>query len=142
MVDGVRLERLQVNVVDRQGFARAQRLPISAPLTVAAAEVLGDVWLRNHIRTPLKGSVTVTGQGGVREALGGAPVHPAHLLLRVGEVMRHTGMADPDTGAWGRNGRIASVSYSAGRATVELDNERHRLEALIARYAALAGQVG
>jgi len=140
--DDVRVNRIETNAVDRHRFARAQRLPIGAPLSQAAAEVIGDIWLRNHIRTPLKGSVTVTGQGGVREVIGGAPVHPAHLLLRAGEAIRHSGMADPDTGAWGRVGRIASVSYTGGQATIEIDNERHAFDALISRYAALAGQVG
>lgn len=140
-LDDVRVSRLEVNAVDRHRFARAQRLPIGAPLSRAAAEVIGDIWLRNHITTTLKGSVAVTGQGGVREVIGGAPVHPAHLLLRAGECIRHAGMADPDTGAWGRVGRIASVSYTGGRATIEIDNERHAFDALISRYAALAGQV-
>lgn len=141
LIDGIRVEFPEVNSVDRHRFSRASRLPISAPLTVAAAEALGDVWLRNHITTPFKGSLTVVGSSGVREAVSGAPVHPAHLLLRHGALIRHTGMADPDTGAWGRNGRIASVSYSGGTANVELDNERGRLDALISRYAALAGGV-
>jgi hypothetical protein len=142
-VDGVRTYQVEVNVVDRHGFVRAARLPVDAALTPAAAEQIGVTWLRNHVYTPLKGSLSVTTHGGVRSAAGGAPLHPGHLLLYYGRAIRLSNLENPDTGGWGRTGRIASVSYDhdRGAAVVEVDNERGRLEAFLARLSALTGQV-
>lgn len=143
-VDALRIYQVEANVVDRHGFARAARLPVSAALTEAGADQIGVTWLRNHATTPLKGSLSVTANGGVRTVRGGAPLHPGHLLLYYGAAIRLANLEDPDTGGWGRVGRVASVNYDhdSQTASVEIDNERHRYEALLSRLAAVAGQVG
>ena len=142
-IDGIRTYRAEVNVVDRHKFVRAARLPVEAAMTEAGLEQVLVTWLRNHVTTPLKGSIVVSAHGGVRTALGGAPLHPGHLLGHYGAAIRLSDLEDPDTGGWGRTGRIASVSYDhdAQTATLEIDNERHRLESLLSRLAALTGQV-
>jgi hypothetical protein len=142
-IDGLRTFISEVNAADRAGVPRATRIPIGAAMTRASLETLLDVWLRNHLSTPLKGSLRVTGQGGVRRHRGGTGV-PAHeLLLYPGRLIWLSNVEDPDSGAWGRSGTIASVTYSHDdrSATVEIDNERRRFDTFVSRIAALVDQV-
>lgn len=142
-IDNVSVVRVEATVVDRNGFQRATRIPVSATLTVAAAEEVANVWLRERITTPFKGSVVVSGAAGVRRVKGGASVPPYELPLHTDKRIRVATMEDPDTGAWGRVGTVRSCSYSfkTGQATMEIDNERHRVEALLERLAVVTGQI-
>lgn len=128
---------------ERRGFIRTKVLQVPVAVTLASAEQLGETFLRAHDKTPFKGDLVVSGQGGVRRSAGGAGVHPAHLLLEYGKVMRFTDRVDPDTGGWGRVGRIASVAYKHAdqSASVAIDNQSGNFEALLARYALVVGQV-
>lgn len=134
---------LASSLLTRHGFTRTAVLNVGAAITTTAAQQLGDIWLAEKAAPPLKGSVTVTGQGGARRAVGGAPVAPHELLLDYGELLRLSNVVNPTTGAWGREGRIVSVSYAhdSGQATLQLDNDRGRFEALLARLGVVQGQI-
>lgn len=126
------------NLVTRQGFTRSQVLPLNTAATSASATQIGQVWLTQRQAQSFKGSLTVTGSGGVR-SMTGAPWHPSVLLLQPGQLIRLADRVDPSTGQMGRDATIASVSYShdSGQATVQLDNERDRLAPLLARLAVI-----
>jgi hypothetical protein len=49
---------------------------------------------------------------------------------------------DPDTGAWSRDGTIASIQYDHDSltSTVSLDENRSGFDALLARLAVVVGQ--
>jgi hypothetical protein len=131
-------------LLTRQGFTRAFALGVNAAITPAAADALGDAWLASRTRTPLSGTLTVTGDAGVRMLLGGAPVHPAQLLLAPGEKIRLSDRADPDDGSWGRDGTISTVTYShdGEKADVAIDSPRDRFDALLAQIGAIEQAVG
>ena len=129
------------SLLDRQGFDRTATLSVSAPMTSASAQALGDIWLAERSSPPLKGTLIVTGHGGARYVTGGG-LHPAELLLQVGERVRLAHLVDPGDGSLGRDGTIKSVSYSHDdqTATVELDNERGSLEAFLQRLQVVTTQ--
>ena len=56
-------------------------------------------------------------------------------------MIRFGNRIDPDTGAWGRDGRIAGVTYRHDDRTVEvsIDDQRQRFETILSRYAVLVG---
>lgn len=141
--DGKPLELLiaqSVSLLARQGVRRTGRLAVSAAVTEAAAEQLGTIWLSQHAQTTLRGTLEVTGTGGLRRLRGGVDLHPSEALYLAGERIRMTHMPDPDTGGWGRDTAIASVSYDHEResASLALGEDRRRLDNLLARYGLLA----
>ena len=140
-VDAVRIYSTPPGLVDRQRFTRTAVLAAQSALTEPAAQAIADLWLAERSRPPFKGSLTVSGNG-CRRAMGGN-IHPSELLLQVGERMRFCHLPDPTTGASAREGTIKSVSYNHDEqsASVELDNERGRLEALLERLAVVTGQI-
>lgn len=127
-------------LADERGFTRAKTLPVRSTLTQAAAERIADKWLEGRAASPLKGKATVTGAGAVR-GIAGEPVPPHVLLRRTGELLCLDRLVDPVTGNVGRNGRIASVTYTHAedRAEVDIDNSRATFDALLARFDAIAG---
>lgn len=129
------------SLLDRQGFDRAAVLSVGAPMTTASAQAIGDVWISEKARPPLKGTLVVKGTGGARWIAGGS-LHASELLLLVGERIRIGNIVDPDDGSWGRDGTIKSVSYAhdTETATVELDSERGRFETLLERLAVVTTQ--
>lgn len=141
-VDTFELYQIAPTLVDKHGFRRTKVLQMSSPTTAAAATQIADTWLTNHYRSQLKGSIKVTA-GGIRQVIGGGEVKPHQLLNQVGQLVRLTHRLDPDDGSRGRIGRIVAVKYvhNDPSATVELDNERQSFEALLSRYALIAGQV-
>lgn len=143
-IDSLNLfEARNATLVDRRGFRRTKILPVRSALTAGMANQIGDTFLRGHQVTPFKGDLTVTGQGGVRRGLGGQAVHPAHLGLEVNQLIRFSDRVNPDTGGWGRSGRIVAVSYKHAdqQASVSLDSTSGNLEALLARLDVVSGQV-
>lgn len=141
--DGLSLAQQKPTIVDRRGFKRTKILPVSSALTGAAAQQIADTYLSLHRYTPYRGSLTVTGQGGVRTHQGGQGIHPADLLLYTQEKVRLTNRINPDDGSVGRDGTIASVSYdhNTNTASVELDNRTTNFESFLERLALLTGQV-
>lgn len=127
----------------RRGFVRTKILPVNSALTQAAADRLGDVWLREHKRTPFKGSLRHTYPAGVRTVRGGAAIRPALMLNETCERILFSHRVDPDSGDWGREGTIDTVSYeeSTGVASITIDNTRQSFEALLGRLAAVVGNV-
>jgi hypothetical protein len=126
-------------MADRRGFFRTKRLQVNSTITQQVGQTLGDVFLTAHMTTPLKGTVTVN-PGGARDYLSGAAVHPSQLLGLVGEKMHLSHRTNPDNGAQGRDGFIAAVSYShdTQSASVSIDNQRNRFEALLERLAVVS----
>jgi hypothetical protein len=109
-------------------------------MTQAGADRVGDIWLAEHARAPMRGTITIR-PGDCRTVIGGRPVQPAELLLRVGEQMRLARYRDPITGASHRDARIVDVDYSPqdNVARVSLDATRAQFDKLLARYAAVVG---
>lgn len=143
--DGAQVERIRTatsSLLTRQGFTRSAVLQVASPVTTTAADQIGDLWLAEKATPPMKGTITVKGQGGCR-LIGGGSIHPSELLLYVGERIRLTQLPDPESGAWGRDVTIKAASYShdTETATVELDNERGNLSTLLARFQVTTSQV-
>lgn len=124
----------------RRGVTRALAINPSSPMTQAGADRVGDIWLAEHARAPMRGTITIR-PGDCRTVIGGRPVQPAELLLRVGEQMRLARYRDPITGASHRDARIVDVDYSPqdNVARVSLDATRAQFDKLLARYAAVVG---
>jgi hypothetical protein len=125
---------------DHRGFLKTKVVQVSAAMTPDGAQQIADVFLQTHMRTPLKGTLTIE-PGGARYVKGDGHVHPSKLLTMVGELVQLDHRIDPDTGAQGRTGVIAAVSYDADSetATVTLDSSRDNFEAVLARYGAVTG---
>lgn len=140
-IDSLRVQLATPTLVDRRRFRRSQSLPIRNTLTPALGQQIGDVWLAAHKTTPLKGTVKVVGDRGVRDILTGTSVPPERLLLKTGELLRLSDRIDSDTGGQGRDGRIAEVTYTPATdtAVVALDNRRTSHEALLERLAVVVG---
>ena len=141
-LDSVLTYATRPTIVERNNFRRTKTLNVSFTLTTAAATQLGDLWLRAHQRTPFKGTVKLTGHGAIRDILTGTPLPVDALLDMTGELIRFTDRIDPDTGAVGRDARIAEVSIDpdTDEATVTLDNTRAGFDALLARLDVVLGQ--
>ena len=137
-VDSFEVYEAETGTLDRNGLVRTALLESNAALTDAGAAQLADIWLRTHVVTPMKGSVTV-GLGDVVDYTSGGPVPPAALLRMVGEYAHFGNLRDPDTGALGRDGLIVSATYDADSDTAELtiDNERGSFEKVLSRVGAL-----
>lgn len=128
-------------LLNRYGFTRAARLNVGAAITDVAAEQLGAVWLAEKGTPSLKGSLNLKGPGAVR-TVQGIGLDPAHLLLRAGEKIRLTHRYDANGGI-GLDGTIRSVTYThASRsASVALDQERGRFDALLTRLGIVQGAI-
>jgi hypothetical protein len=141
-VDSFKLFRAVPTIVDRQGFRRTMRLPISAALPAdgVVAAALGDVWLSDHKLIPFKGTVTVK-EGDVREVLTGATVPLELLPIRTMELLRFNDRNDPDTGGQGRDGRIVAAKWTHATDSCEItiDNSREYFTSLLARLSAFTG---
>lgn len=142
-IDSLQLFSAQPTLVDRRGFRRTKILPVSSALTSAAAQQIADTYLSLHRYTPYRGTLQVTGQGGIRTHQGGQGIHPADLLLYTQEKVRLTNRINPDDGSVGRDGTIASVAYdhNTNTANVELDNRTTNFESFLERLSLLTGQV-
>lgn len=141
--DGSRLvsKRTQTgDLVTRRGFTRSARVDVSTAVTSAVADRINDLWLSEHKTAPFAGTLKIVG-GGARRPLSGQSIPPQTFLLYSGEKVRLSNRVDPDTGNWGRDGRIAGVTYRHNDRSVEIsiDDQRHLFEEILARYAALVG---
>ena len=138
------ITRLIASLPDRRNFARTKQLQVGSTLPTdgAAAAAIGDVWLTQHVTTPFRGTLTATGPQAIRDRLTGLPVQPAQLLCETGELIHFSDRIHPDTGAVGRDGRIAAVTYNplTDTATITLDNNRADFDALMARLAITGGR--
>lgn len=142
--DNARLvsERSQTGtLVDRRGFHRRSRVDVNAAVTSAVADRINDLWLTEHRTAPFSGTLTFSGPAAARRVQSGLEVSPHTFLLFAGERIRMSNRVDPDTGKFGRDGRIAGVTYKHDAQTVELaiDEQRQRFDTILARYAELVG---
>jgi hypothetical protein len=143
LIDDVRVEEVRATMVDRRGFARAKVLPVQSKLTETAATQLADMYLRGHLTTPTKGSLTHPG-GGAVQTMAGEPIPPSELGLYTGELIRLGHLIDPDTGALGRDGRLVGGEYRHAERKFEaqIDNRRGNFEAFLERLAVVTGAKG
>jgi hypothetical protein len=141
-VDSLRVMVPTPTLVDRQGFRRTMRLPISTPLPkdLVLANQLDDVWLADHKTIPFKGDYTVY-EGAVRTVLTGETVPLELLPIRTMELLRFNDRQDPDTGGQGRDGRIVAAKWihKEDRAEVTIDNSRSNYATLTTRLDAFLG---
>jgi hypothetical protein len=130
------------NVLDRRGRVRSKVLTVTAPTDTATMTAIGDVWLTRYARTPLKGSLTITGPEALRDLANGGWVRPGYAGPRTGEIVLLSNLVDPDTGSHGRPAVMAGASYNpaADAAAIAIDNTREDLEGLLARMGVVAGQ--
>ena len=72
----------------------------------------------------------------------GAPLQPEDFLVLGGELLHFLDRHNPDTGAWGRDGRIVEVTYTPATdtATLSIDNSRKSFESLLARVGVQVNQ--
>jgi hypothetical protein len=128
--------------LDRRGRVRSKVLTVTAPTDTATMTAIGDVWLARYARTPLKGSLTITGPEALRDLANGGWVRPGYAGPRTGEIVLLSNLVDPDTGSHGRPAIMAGASYNpaADTASIAIDNTREDLEGLLARMGVVAGQ--
>jgi hypothetical protein len=126
-------------LVERIGVPRAKTIQVRSAATQPVAERFADLWLGEHRTAPFAGTLAGAGGSMVRIHQTGEPVPPQAMLLHVGEKIRLTDQIDPDTGALGRDGRIAAVSYQPrdNRLAIAIDDRRQDFERLLERYGAL-----
>lgn len=129
-------------LVDRRSFARTKVLPIRSAITTAVANQFGDLFLATHRTAPFAGRLTVRGNA-LRRHVGGGTIAAHELLAHTGELIHFGHRIDSDTGALGRDGRIAAVTYNHDRRTavVDIDDRRGHFETLLGRYGLLVDQL-
>lgn len=141
-IDSLALFRAGGTLVDRRGFLRTKVLQVSSMLDTSGAigAQLGDTFLSNHKTAQFKGTARIVGPT-AREILTGRSIQPEQLGMRTGELLRFSDRIDPDTGAVGRDGRIAAVKYRLAEddAMVTIDNTSQNFESLLARLAVIQG---
>lgn len=139
-LDSMSVFEVAPTIVNRRRFVRSKTLDIGFALTESAAQQIADKWLAAHQRTPSKGTLKLTGPA--RHILTGQPVQPEALLDRTDHMLRLSDRIDPDTGAVGRDVRIAEVSVrpETREATVQLDSTRGGFDALLSRLEVVLGQ--
>ncbi len=141
-IDNVLTYSAAPTLVNRRGFRRTKVLQVDSVLGedgIAAGQI-GDLWLSNHKTAQFKGSANIVGP--VRHIKSGRSVPPEQLGLHTGGLLRFNNRIDPDTGALGRDGRIATVSYNlaADQANVTVDNTSQNFEVLLSRLGALSAR--
>lgn len=137
--DDVVMERVVVTQPDRRGFPRSRTLVVQAPTDPATMELLADLSLASSARPPFKGSLVVTGNV-IYDEINGRHLTPLEAAARTGELIDLTDVLDPITGQTGRIAQIATGTYNNGQATLALDEDRSRYEALMARMAVVQGR--
>lgn len=129
------------NVLDRRGRTRSKTLSVDAPTDLVAMAQLAVVWLARYARTPLKGTLTISGPEALRELPTGSPVSAGYVGERCAELVLLSNLIDPDTGGHGREAVTAGATYNETDdvATIAIDNTRDDLEGLLARMGVVAG---
>lgn len=133
-IDSIRIYEARPTLWDRQGIIRTKVLQTSARMTDVAAAQIGDAFLAAHQRTPLKGTLTVSGAS-LKTWPGDAPIPAAIVGARYVQDAVLITDTDPDTSDTTRVGNIAAVTYDANtdQAKVSIDQRRDFLDALQAR---------
>lgn len=139
--DDLRFEAADGTILDRRGLNRTKQVPVESTITQVTAERIGDLFLAEHQTTPLKGSLSVTKNDGVRSYTNGTPIDTHEIPTYAGQMIAMADRVDPLTGGMGREGRIAEATYThATRSTsVSIDSQRNNFEAFMARLAIVTG---
>ena len=143
LIDSAKVGVERSTHLDRLGTVRKKEFQTGTMLTIAAMQQVADVALTKGWWAPLKGTINVTKDGGVRTLIGGNEVPVSHLLNYTGEQILLSDQIDPLTGALGRVGTLVGVAVNTkdNSAVLTLDNSRTSFEALLARLALVTGQV-
>jgi hypothetical protein len=141
-IDDVEIVQPLASLIDLADFFRTKSVEVGGTMTQESMLRLAEIYVTNHQRAPFKGSLRACAHGVRGYRSGTLSVHPALLLLAPGQLMHFSNRIDPDTGALGRDGRIAQVTYNHNEqeAQVSIDNQRNNFEALISRLSAVIGQ--
>lgn len=128
---------LSPTIPDRRGGVKGYVIQSDAALTPAAAQQLCDVFLAQHNKMPFRGTIHATSRRSVSLHPSGANCPTYQLLRYPGELCTFKHLQDPDTGALGRDGRIAKVTYTwqSDSAQVDIDSTPGSFEAIAARLA-------
>lgn len=117
-----------------RGFTRTQIIQPLGPSGVSEATALGVGFIEEHSHAPVRGTMVVVGNDGLRWVRGGQGV-PAYVLpLYIGERVR-LNRPDPVTGAWGFDVRIVDATYDRDTrsTTLSLDSSSTKFEEQLAR---------
>lgn len=139
--DTIRVYKASPTLVDKRGFIRSKLVSVSSALVPEAAVQILDAWLQTHTKTPFRGGGTFF-PGDIRDYQSGRDVHPRELVFDgPGELVHFAHLIDPDTGALGRDGVLADVSYDTDSeaAQIAVDSSRDNLEAVLSRLALVSG---
>ena len=117
--------------VGKRGFNRTLTIEVRSKLSTASAQQIADVYRDLYVNAPLKGSVSV--KGTITRYSDGARVPVG--VVQAGDVLLIGNESDPQTGARGRQGEIAQVSYTHDDQSLSmtLDSRRDYLDQLLAR---------
>ena len=120
-----------VPLLSAQSRTRAYTLKVDRVLTSAEANALGDSFLRENAKLPLRGGLRTT-KGYVRSWPDGAERPCA--LVPAGDMIELPGERDRQTGAWGRRSILAAVKYDHDTLQMEasLDADSTLLDRLMA----------
>lgn len=137
-LDAVEVVSSLTNIVDRRGFQRTFLRPMSVKSTAAAAAAIALLELQSSEFPPFRGTIGI--QGRVRTK-GGGSMHVSKLPALVGDAILIEDIADPNTGAMGRQGVIQQATYNADTDTCEItiDDPTGFLEVLRSRLSLLGG---
>lgn len=124
-------------ILDRLGRTRWGKISVGVPVGANSdLEFIGDQWLAERSRTPLRGELAVTGHA--LRTVEGQPLHASRTLIGHGRRLRLAHLTNPDTGALGVEGVITNITYDddGQRAVLTLDDDAKRLDYLLARVGA------
>lgn len=115
----------------KRGFTRTKIIEVRSKLSSAAATQIAQTYLDSATSAPLKG--TVTAKGYITRYTDGARIPVG--CLQAGDVLLLGNESDPETGAKGRMGQIAAVTYNHDdlSAQITLDSRKNYLDNLLAR---------
>lgn len=125
------------NFAQRAGIVKSINIGGNMALTQAAADRITSVYLAQKQKVGLKGSALVS-HGGIVSFLDGQVVHPAHVMLGIGQLVRIP-MVDPESGQFGRDARIVGGRYTHDDRTlsVDFDATRATFESLLEQFGAI-----
>lgn len=136
------LPGVATSLPDRWGFTRTLIVSTGLNLSSAGLQALVDLMVLARRSTPFRGTCKI-GPGAATDPLTGRVIAPVEILKLVDRRIRIADRRDPDTGLLGRDGIIKRVTYTPAddTASVQIDNTRGFLAAIMARLGATTEQV-
>jgi hypothetical protein len=119
------------SIIGQRGYTRTKTIQARSRLTPTAAQQIALAYLNATQTPPLKGNITVRGTIGAYGTGARIPVG----CIQPGELVMLGNETHPTTGAKGRAGQIASVSYdhNTQTANLTLDSRKDYIDQLLER---------